>query len=32
VACGEFNHTVQYTQYKNRVTCQDCLKALNKKN
>jgi len=27
VACGEFNHMVKHSPYRNRVTCQKCLKA-----
>jgi hypothetical protein len=25
VACGEFNHVVEHTRYRNRVTCEKCL-------
>lgn len=31
VACGEFNHTVEHTIYKNRITCEECLKTTIKK-
>lgn len=26
VACGEFNHCVKHSVYKNRLTCPKCLK------
>ena len=30
VLCGEFEHCVKHTSYKNRVTCSLCLKILEK--